>query len=190
MAAKRRATKGGRMRTYYTKPYPTARDVIQDKQYDYISYRIYENGEEKFYDAFKTSQCGRFMPLNYDDNDAWIRLCNENVKLLCSEEWSTPEIKHGLTIVAISDIKEYPDQDYPILLFDFIRPNTRTDIIYSNGDRISGKFKDIVIDSDTLESAIILTQTKETLGIKADNITIPFSSIKDIRREEPVQIPL
>lgn len=179
------------MRAYYEKPYPTARDIIRDKEYDYISYRIYKDGEEEFYDAFKTSQQGKFIALRDDDSDGWIRLCSENIKLLCSEEWSTPEIKHGLTIVAISDKAEYTGDTWPFLIFDFIRPGTYVDVICSDGNNVSGNFEDVIIkvNKDILEPAILLSNKDNTSDIKPGDITVSFSSIKDIKRKETVQVP-
>ncbi len=81
----------------YSKPYPTIGELIRDKDYDYISYRLmipgYYDDESIFVGCF-SSKNGEIIPLDHDTYSE----CEE---VLSSEEWSMPEegIKNGLTVV-------------------------------------------------------------------------------------------
>lgn len=82
------------MRTYYEEPYPTARDIIQDKQYDYISYRIYKDRKEEYRNAFRTSKHGCFIPLAYKTRSPWVEICPEDAEVICSEESTNSDIEY------------------------------------------------------------------------------------------------
>lgn len=79
------------------KSYPTIGDLIKNKNYDYVEYRItipFANEQKDiFAGAFKTKS-GKIVPLDCGIYD----LDKEVVK---SEKWSNPEkgIKNGLTII-------------------------------------------------------------------------------------------
>lgn len=82
----------------YSKPYPTIGDLIKNKNYDYVSYRItvlHKENEDPdiFAGAFKVDS-GNIIPLDGDIYDP-------NKEVIASEEWSDPEdgIKNGLDIV-------------------------------------------------------------------------------------------
>lgn len=82
--------------TKYSKPYPTIRDLIKNKDYEYVSYRIRWRQEEPdgdFAGCFATKN-GEIIPLDGDCYDL-------NEKVISSEEWSNPKekIKNGLTII-------------------------------------------------------------------------------------------
>jgi hypothetical protein len=73
----------------------TVKDLIANKDYDYISWRVTapDNIEDKdiFFGACK-SKDGKLIPL---DGDSYF----ENEIVVRHEEWSTDEIKNGLTVV-------------------------------------------------------------------------------------------
>lgn len=81
----------------YNKPYPTIGELIKDKDYDYVSYRMLipgfdeENGE--FAGCF-SSKNGEIIPLDYDTY-------YESEEVIASEEWNMPKegIENGLTVV-------------------------------------------------------------------------------------------
>lgn len=81
----------------YSKPYPTIGELIKDKDYDYVSYRMLipgfdeENGE--FAGCF-SSKNGEIIPLDYDTY-------YESEEVTASEEWNMPKegIENGLTVV-------------------------------------------------------------------------------------------
>lgn len=81
----------------YSKPYPTIGELIKDKDYDYVSYRMLipgfdeENGE--FAGCF-SSKNGKIIPLDYDTY-------YESEEVIASEEWNMPKegIENGLTVV-------------------------------------------------------------------------------------------
>ena len=81
----------------YNKPYPTNGELIKDKDYDYVSYRMLipgfdeENGE--FAGCF-SSKNGEIIPLDYDTY-------YESEEVIASEEWNMPKegIENGLTVV-------------------------------------------------------------------------------------------
>ena len=179
------------MRTYYTKPYPTARDVIQDRQYDYISYRIYENGEKKYRNAFKTSRAGAFIPLSDKMWSPWVEICPEDAKVICSEEWSTGEIKKGLTIVVIYDDADSPKDGWPFFANHDIRMNTYAEILCHSGDTFVGDIHDLILSANDNEFGlvILLTPRKEDLLYGAGNLMIPMSFVKSIKRKEEISVP-
>lgn len=81
----------------YNKPYPTIGELIKDKDYDYVSYRMLipgfddENGE--FAGCF-SSKNGEIIPLDYDSY-------YKSEEVIASEEWNMPKegIENGLTVV-------------------------------------------------------------------------------------------
>ena len=93
------------MLTQYAKPYPTIDEVIAGKNYDYVSYRGYDEKrnsppalpdgtiEGEFCGCFKVAN-GKIIPLDGDSYDA-------SEPVISSEEWTKPDdgIKKGLTII-------------------------------------------------------------------------------------------
>lgn len=77
--------------------YPTIGDLIKNKNYDYVEYRINvsftDEQKDIFAGAFRT-ESGKIIPLDWGIYDS----DNEVIK---SEEWSNPEkgIKNGITII-------------------------------------------------------------------------------------------
>lgn len=73
----------------------TIGDLIKNKDYDYIGYRItapeWLGKPDIFFGACK-SKDGVLIPLDYDSY-------SEDEVVLSWEEWSTDEIKNGLTVV-------------------------------------------------------------------------------------------
>lgn len=75
----------------------TIGDLIKDKDYDYIEYRLTLpedcGGGDTFFGAAR-SENGKLIPLDYDTY-------RENEEVIRWEEWSNPEqdIKNGLTVV-------------------------------------------------------------------------------------------
>ncbi|WP_288682312.1 hypothetical protein [uncultured Eubacterium sp.] len=81
--------------TEYKEPYPTIGDVVKDKDYDYVSYRITypENEDGEFAGCFSVKD-NKIIPLDGD-----VYGLDEIV--VASEEWSKPEdgIERGLTVI-------------------------------------------------------------------------------------------
>lgn len=83
------------------KSYPTIGDLIKNKDYDYVEYRvtIHSADEQKdvFAGAFRT-ESGKIIPLDGDIYD-------QNKEVIKSEEWSDLEkgIKNGHTITVNGD---------------------------------------------------------------------------------------
>lgn len=83
------------------KSYLTIGDLIKNKDYDYVEYRINvsftDEQKDIFAGAFKTKS-GKIVPLDCSIYD----LDKEVIK---SEEWSNPEkgIKNGLTVIVNGD---------------------------------------------------------------------------------------
>ena len=79
--------------TEYKEPYPMIEDLIKNKDYDYVSYRISWKDQDIFAGSFKTEN-GRIVPLDGDSYDL-------DEEVIRSKEWSNPGkgIKNGLTIV-------------------------------------------------------------------------------------------
>lgn len=79
------------------KSYPTIGDLIKNKDYDYVEYRVTipSANEQKdiFAGAFRT-ESGKIIPLDGDIYD-------KNKEVIKSEEWSDLEngIKNGLTVI-------------------------------------------------------------------------------------------
>lgn len=79
------------------KSYPTIGDLINNKDYDYVEYRVTipsaDGQDDIFAGAFRT-ESGKIMPLDGDIYD-------QNKEIIKLEEWSNPEkrIKNGLTII-------------------------------------------------------------------------------------------
>ena len=88
----------------YTKPYPTIGDIIAGKNFDYVSYRGYDekrnlppatgnNIDGEFCGCFKVAN-GKIIPLDgdfYDDSEP----------VIAAEEWTMPDegIEKGLTVI-------------------------------------------------------------------------------------------
>lgn len=71
----------------------TIAELIKNKDYDYISYRLIEKGKMSFVGRF-FSKNGEIISLNGD-------IYNKDKKVIFFEEWSQPEdnIQNGLTII-------------------------------------------------------------------------------------------
>lgn len=93
------------MLTRYVKPYPTIGESIAEKNFDYVSYRGYDEKrnsppalpdgtiEGEFCGCFKVLN-GKIIPLDGDSYDA-------SELVISSKEWTKPEngIEKGLTII-------------------------------------------------------------------------------------------
>lgn len=110
------------MLTQYAKPYPTIGEVIAGKNYDYVSYRGYDEKrnspptlsdrtiEGEFCGCFKVAN-GKISPLDGDSYD-------NNEFVIASEEWTKPDdgIEKGLTIIVAmefvpaSEFEQYLNQ--------------------------------------------------------------------------------
>lgn len=105
----------------YKAPYPTIGDIIAEKNYDYVSYRMrfkkekyeerlpdYYFEEGMFAGAFEVKN-GEIIPL---DGDTYYN----NEEVLESEEWvqTTDEGENiiGLTIVVEGELYEFPSEEY------------------------------------------------------------------------------
>lgn len=88
----------------YTKPYPTIGDIIAGKNFDYVSYRGYDekrnvppatgnNTDGKFFGCFKITN-GKIIPLDGDSYD-------DSEPVIAAEEWTMPDegIEKGLTVI-------------------------------------------------------------------------------------------
>lgn len=79
------------------KSYPTIGDLIKNKDYDYVEYRVTipsaDRQDDIFAGAFRT-ESGKIIPLDVDIYD-------QNKKVIELEEWSDLEngIKNGLTVI-------------------------------------------------------------------------------------------
>lgn len=86
---------------YYNAPYPTIGELIKNKNYDYVSYRVMFPGADKygeFAGEFKVED-GKIIPLDMD----YYRY---NEEVIASEEWTDMEnkIRNGLTIIVECDM--------------------------------------------------------------------------------------
>lgn len=92
----------------YSKPYPTIGEIIAGKDYDYVSYRGYDekrnyppatgnNTDGEFCGCFKVTD-GKIIPL---DGDSYYN----NEPVIASEEWTMLDegIEKGLTVVVEMD---------------------------------------------------------------------------------------
>lgn len=92
----------------YSKPYPTIGEIIAGKDYDYVSYRGYDekrnyppatgnNADGEFCGCFKVTD-GKIIPL---DGDSYYN----NEPVIASEEWTMLDegIEKGLTVVVEMD---------------------------------------------------------------------------------------
>lgn len=83
------------------KSYPTIGDLIKNKDYDYVEYRINvsftDEQKDIFAGAFRT-ESGKIIPLDGG-------IYESDKKVIKSEEWSNPEkgIKNGITIIVSGD---------------------------------------------------------------------------------------
>lgn len=71
----------------------TIKDLIKEKDYDYVSYRItFPDGEDIFAGCFR-SNSGKIIPLDGD-------IYSDDEEVFRYEEWELPEegIKAGLTV--------------------------------------------------------------------------------------------
>ena len=88
----------------YTKPYPTISDIIAGKNFDYVSYRGYDekrnvppatsnNIDGEFFGCFKVVD-GKIIPLDGDSYD-------DSEPVIATEEWTMPDegIGEGLTVI-------------------------------------------------------------------------------------------
>lgn len=88
----------------YTKPYPTIGDIIAGKNFDYVSYRGYDekrnfppatgnNTDGEFCGCFKVAN-GKIIPLDGD-------FYGDDETVIASEEWTMPDkgIEKGLTVI-------------------------------------------------------------------------------------------
>lgn len=79
------------------KSYPTIGDLIKNKDYDYVEYRVTipsaDEQKDVFAGAFRT-ESGKIIPFDGDIYDS-------DKEVIKSEEWSNPEkgIKNGLTVI-------------------------------------------------------------------------------------------
>ena len=86
---------------YYNTPYPTIGELIKNKNYDYVSYRVMFPGADnygEFAGEFKVED-GKIIPLDMD-------YYGYNEEVIASEEWTDTEsnIKNGLTIIVECDM--------------------------------------------------------------------------------------
>lgn len=80
---------------HYNKPYPTIGELIEDKNYDYVSYRIsHEDYEEGVFAGCFHTENGEIIP---DDGDIYCK----SEKVIASEEWIKPSagVKNGLMVI-------------------------------------------------------------------------------------------
>ena len=88
----------------YTKPYPTIGEIVAGKDYDYVSYRGYDekrnyppatgnNTDGEFCGCFKVKN-GEIIPLDGDSYD-------DSEPVIATEEWTMPDegIGEGLTVI-------------------------------------------------------------------------------------------
>ena len=88
----------------YTKPYPKIGDIIAGKNFDYVSYRGYDekrnfppatgnNTDGEFCGCFKVAN-GKIIPLDGD-------FYSDDETVIASEEWTMPDegIEKGLTVI-------------------------------------------------------------------------------------------
>ena len=73
----------------------TVKDLIKNKDYDYISWRVTLpescGGGDMFFGATR-SENGKLIPLDGDSYD-------EDTEILSYDEWSSVSVENGLTIV-------------------------------------------------------------------------------------------
>ena len=80
---------------YYTKQYPTIGELIKDKNYDYVSYRVsHEDYEEGVFSGYFHTENGEIIS---DDGDIYCK----SERVIASEEWIQPEagVTNGLTVI-------------------------------------------------------------------------------------------
>ena len=72
----------------------TIGDLIKNKDYDYVSYRLTLRDENDTFAGCFASKCGKIIPLDGDIYD-------KDEEVLRYKEWSKPEdgIQNGLTVV-------------------------------------------------------------------------------------------
>lgn len=88
----------------YSKPYPTIGEIVAGKDYDYVSYRGYDekrnyppatgnNTDGEFCGCFKVVD-GKIIPLDGDSYD-------DSEPVIATEEWTMPDegIEKGLTVI-------------------------------------------------------------------------------------------
>lgn len=88
----------------YSKPYPTIGEIVAGKDYDYVSYRGYDekrnyppatgnNTDGEFCGFFKVVD-GKIIPLDGDSYD-------DSEPVIATEEWTMPDegIEKGLTVI-------------------------------------------------------------------------------------------
>ena len=82
--------------TDYKEPYPTIKDLIKNKDYDYVEYRNWIFGENIFAGCF-SSVNGKIVSIDGDTYDPEERV-------IASEEWSSENIEKGLTIIVKKNV--------------------------------------------------------------------------------------
>lgn len=82
--------------TDYKEPYPTIKDLIKNKDYDYVEYRNWIYGENIFAGCFSSVK-GKIVSI---DGDAY----DPEEKVIASEEWSSEDIEKGLTIIVKKNV--------------------------------------------------------------------------------------
>ena len=86
----------------YSEPYPTIGELIKDKDYDYVSYRINYPGCDEEHGTFAgcfAAVDGRIVPL---DGDSY----SLEEKVIDSQEWrdSDEGVENGFLVVVIGDV--------------------------------------------------------------------------------------
>ena len=184
------------MRKYYDKPYPTLKEVIQNKTYDYISGKTCnKNGEEEFLTAFRASRgfiypLRRDLPLNARKNTC----CEENERVIASEEWLTEDIPRGLTVIISHDFNDYSKEEQatrPFSEHNSLETGTHVEIICNSGEKFSGDIRDgfLTVNDSKISSTILLEPDKDCMANKAGNIMIPLSFVQTIRKKEEYPVP-
>lgn len=184
------------MRKYYDRPYPTLKEVIRNKTYDYISGRACnKNGEEEFLTAFRASRgfiypLRRDLPLNARKNTC----CEENERVIASEEWLTEDIPRGLTVIISHDFNDYSKEERatrPFSEHNSLETGTHVEIICNSGEKFSGDIRDgfLMVNDDKISSTILLEPDKDCMANKAGNIMIPLSFVQTIRKKEEYPVP-
>lgn len=131
------------MLTQYAKPYPTIGEVIAGKNYDYVSYRGYDEKrnsppalpdgsiEGEFCGCFQVVN-GKIIPLDDDCYDA-------SELVISSEEWTKPDngIEKGLTIIVAIEFVPASEFDHYLKKgekgersYPFRDGNVRRDIVF------------------------------------------------------------
>lgn len=79
----------------YSKPYPTIGDLIREKDYNVVIYRMQLSDEDSFFAGMFAAKNGKITSLDGDTYDL-------EEEVLASEEWTNPDDKESnqnLTII-------------------------------------------------------------------------------------------